>query len=120
MRHDEFSRSEIPSEGVEIGGEDDCAHETYRRFGSDGGGNIYFRCTGCDQVILNYDTTEPETHDGVDPDLTPDSNTEPKVDPLMMGLSMDDTDSRSGDSQQTGFLARIRSDLDRLLPWRRD
>jgi hypothetical protein len=120
MRHDEFSRSEIPTDGVQIGGDEDCPHETYRRFGSDGGGNIYFRCTNCEQVILNYDTTDSGQREEVDPELTPSNTDRPTPDPLVTGLSPDDSETRSDQSRETGVLARIRTDIDRLLPWRND
>lgn len=119
MRHDEFSRSEIPSEGVQIGGDEDCAHETYRRFGSDGGGNIYFRCTNCEQVILNYDTTDATRETDTDSELTPSSNDGPTHDPLVEGLSPADSE-QGPEERQTGMLARLRADIDRLLPWRGD
>jgi hypothetical protein len=113
MAHDEFSREEIPTDGVSIGGDDDCAHTTYRRFGSDGGGNIYFRCTNCSNVILNYDSTTQRGR--AEADLTPDSSG-PKHDPLMKGLSFDSDDSeQTPRGEDEGLLGRLKSDLDDLL-----
>lgn len=122
MAHDEFSREEIPSEGVSIGGDDDCEHASYRQCGSDGGGNIYFRCTNCPKVILNYDSTNTG-RGGRDsgtpaPELTPDSEDGPKHDPLMKGLSFDSDDSdssRRSTGGDDGLLTRLRSDLQRLF-----
>jgi len=126
MAHDEFRREEIPSEGVSIGGDDDCAHATYRRFGSDGGGNIYFRCTNCSKVILNYDSTgtSQNERDGqrTAPKLTPDASDGPKHDPLVKGLSFDADESTPAQptGSDGGLLTRIKSALDKLLPFRTD
>lgn len=120
MAYDEFSREEIPSDGVSIGGDDDCEHATYRRFGSDGGGNIYFRCTNCSNVILNYDTTE--TNSGQAPKLSTGSDSGPTHDPLVKGLTIDSENSDTAQHSPgfQGFLSRVKSDLKRLLPFRTD
>ena len=123
MAHDEFSREEIPSDGVSIGGDDDCEHATYRRFGSDGGGNIYFECTNCSNVILNYDTTDADgasTRDRSVSGLTPNSGSDPEHDPLMKGLSFDSGDSDRSRQSGESFLAGIKSDLESLLPFRKE
>ncbi|WP_336325829.1 hypothetical protein [Halovenus sp. HT40] len=122
MAHEEFSREEIPSDGVGIGGDDDCEHATYQRFGSDGGGNIYFQCTDCSHVILNYDSTDTNAgsdRDRTAPKLTPETSDGPKHDPLMKGLSFGSEDSdgsrQSSGGPDSGFLGRIKSDFQRLF-----
>lgn len=122
MAYDEFSREEIPSDGVGIGGDDDCEHATYRRFGSDGGGNIYFQCMDCSHVILNYDSTDTNAgpnRDRTASELTPETSDGSKHDPLMKGLSFgsDDSDDSRGSSGEpdSGLLGRVKSDLQRLF-----
>lgn len=118
MAHEEFSRDEIPSEGVSIGGDGDCDHETYRRFGSDGGGNIYFRCTNCSNVILNYDSTD---RGGREPAGHTSDSSGPEHDPLMKGLSFDSDSSETTErGREGGFLAQIKSDLEDLLPFSKE
>jgi hypothetical protein len=113
MAHDEFSREDIPSEGVSIGGDEDCDHETYRRFGSDGGGNIYFRCTNCSNVILNYDSTD---RGGREPTERSSDSSETTHDPLVKGLSLDSDDpEKTQRGNEDGLLARIKSDLDDIF-----
>jgi subtilisin family serine protease len=109
-----------PDNKVRIGGDDDCDHETYRRFGSDGGGNIYFRCTNCSNVILNYDSTGGDsTSERTAPELTPDTDDGPKHDPLMKGLSLGSDDSgestRPNDEGDGGVVQRLKTDLRRLF-----
>ncbi|MXR50982.1 hypothetical protein GRX03_05085 [Halovenus sp. WSH3] len=93
MGFEEFNREEIPTEGVSIGGDDDCDHETYRRYGSDVGGNIYFQCTSCSNVILNYDTTDSRGREPEELARESPNDDGPTPDPLVTGLSVDSDDS---------------------------
>jgi hypothetical protein len=103
MAHGEFSRDEIPSEGVSIGGDDDCEHATYRRFGSDGGGTIYVRCTNCSNVLRNYDSRETNRErSAVDADLISDSSGA-KHAPLLKGRSLGSDGSKRPAANEGAF-----------------
>ena len=98
-----FPAEELPSDGVEIGGDDDCEHAYYERIGSDGGTNIYFRCVECSKVVLKYGQaarSEPGGQNGTDStsDLLPGSDSNVDHDPLVKGLSLDKGSSRRPDS----------------------
>lgn len=135
MSGEHYDAEDIPSDGVGIGGNDSCDHETYRRVGSDGGGNIYFNCTGCSRVVLKYDSTatgggmRKVADEDDDSELYPESSakSKPQHDPLVKGLSLDSGSSKNNrdQSQNSGqgdgnntVLKRLKSTLNKMIPKR--
>ena len=102
-----FPAEELPSDGVEIGGDDGCEHSYYERIGSDGGTNIYFRCLECSKVVLKYGQAaqrEAGERNGADSaaDLLTDSGSNADHNSLMKGLSFDSGSSIRPDTPSEG------------------
>lgn len=104
MSEKRISRDQLPADGVRIGGDDDCDHATYVRIGSDGGANIYFNCAECSQVVLKYSAVAEEptvesVSESTDSDLYPETDSKPRHDPLVKGLSFGFDNSKDGSAK---------------------
>jgi hypothetical protein len=102
---------------VQIGGDDECEHESLQRVGEDGGYNIYFKCTDCEAGIVKFsETNSARNEDGTgglaDEDLPQDPPTgNERSHPLIGGLSPDDSARNGGRRSEEGVLDRIESSL---------
>lgn len=97
---------------VQIGGDEDCEHESLRRVGSDGGYNIYFECTDCSAVTVKFSETADEGGDRhnelAEEDLPEDPPTGNKqTHPLIKGLTPDS----NGQSDGEGPIEKLKSSL---------
>jgi len=94
---------------VQIGGEDNCEHESLRRVGSDGGYNIYFECQDCSAGVVKYSETDEGAAGDVEEDLPQETPTnDGPTHPLIKGLTPDST-NRKGDSE--GVVEKVESSL---------
>ena len=94
---------------VQIGGADDCAHDSLRRVGSDGGYNIYFECQDCSAGIVKYSETDEGAAGDVEENLPQETPTnDRRTHPLIEGLTPD-SNNRTGDSK--GVVEKVESSL---------
>jgi hypothetical protein len=103
---------------LQIGGEDDCGHDSLQRVGADGSYNIYFRCNDCEAGIVKLnrsDTAAPtRDRDPSDEGRNPPNGTV-RSHPLVDGLTPDDSRPNRGHRSEKGVLDRLGASLRDLL-----